>query len=277
MKILLLTPLLLVACAGTSSEEAPSLPKGYAYDNLRENDLEKELEEISGIEYDDAGGFLAHNDEEGIIYKLDKTYRITAALSFGEEGDYEELKKVGDALYVLKSKGNIWSLGYDGTTVGTMQQHKWPGKKAEFESMFYDGDRQRLVIICKNEKGDKESRVSRGYAFYPGEGRFEEEPVFSLSWDDAGRVAGRELKALHPSAAAIHPLTGDLYLLASIEKLLLVLDMEGGVKEVHELDRKRFPQAEGITFDPEGNLYITNEGADTGTATLLSFSYQSAN
>ncbi|QEC52429.1 SdiA-regulated protein [Anseongella ginsenosidimutans] len=276
MKALFLTPLVLVACAGTSSKMPASLPEGYTYENLQEIELEKELEEISGITYD-GGGFLAHNDEEGIIYRLDKSYRIKASLPFGEEGDYEELKKVNEALYVLKSKGHIWSMGYDGTRLNMIQEHKWPGEKAEFEAMFYDKEKRSLVLICKNEKGDKETRITRGYAFYPEESRFGKEAVFNLEWDEAARVAGTEIKALHPSAAAVHPLTGAIYILASIEKLLLVADREGGVKEVHRLGKELFAQPEGITFDEAGNLYISNEAGDAGAATLLAFSYQAAN
>lgn len=274
MKVLLLAPLLLLACSGTSSRKPLSMPEGYTYENLRETGLDRKLEEVSGIEYDGDEGFLAHNDEEGIIYKLDRQYNVTASLPFGKDDDYEELKKVNKNVYVLKSNGNIWSMEYDGRAVNAPREHKWPGKKAEFEAMFYDEQQQYLVLISKNAKQDKESRTSHGYAFYPAENRFGKEPVFSLSWDEAGRAAGSAFKAIHPSAAAIHPATGELYLLASIEKLLLILDRNGVVKEVHELDKKRFPQAEGITFDKEGNLYITNEAADGDAATLLSFTYQ---
>lgn len=253
------------------------MPEGYVYENMQKVELERELEEISGIEYDGNNTFLAHNDEKGIIYKLDNAYKITTSFPFGEEGDYEEVKKINDELYVLKSKGDLVSMDYDGTAVNKVEEYKWPGEKAEFEAMYYDEQQQYLVLICKQKKGDKESRTTQGYAFYPGENRFETEAVFSLSWDEAAQVAGMEIKSLRPSAAALHPVTGELYLLASSGKLLLVLERDGSVKEVHQLDKKGFPQAEGITFDEKGNLYITNEAADEDRATLLSFAYQAAN
>lgn len=274
MKAILLTPLLWVACAGAGSETPPSMPEGYRYDNRTEVGLERELEEISGIEYVAGQGFLAHNDEEGIVYRLNAEFRITDAFPFAGEGDYEEIKKVGDDLYVLSSKGDVWSMKYDGAGIGESSRHEWPGKKAEFEAMIYDGTSRQLILICKNSKEGKQARISPGYGFDPETGQFSAEALFSLDWDSVEKVAGKELKNLHPSAAAVHPLTKEIYLLASIEKLLLVLSPDGAIQSAHPLDKNRFPQPEGITFDEKGHMYISNEAADTDQATVLTFPYQ---
>lgn len=281
MKAIFLTPLVLLACAGTNTETPPSMPDGYSYENLQEIELEKELEEISGIEYDGGKTFLAHNDEEGVIYRLNGEYKITETFSFAEDGDYEEIKKAGNALFVLGSKGDLWSMDYDGTTISTAEEHEWPGKKAEFEAMFYNETADQLILLCKNSKDGKEARATLGYSFNlaegdPAESRFSEDAVFSLGWDAVEKATGKELKNLHPSANAVHPLTGEIYLLASMERLLLILTPDQAIKTVHKLDKERFPQAEGITFDEQGNMYISNEAADAGEATLLVFPYQTA-
>ncbi|HYH56788.1 MAG TPA: SdiA-regulated domain-containing protein [Anseongella sp.] len=276
MKAFFLMPFLLLACAGTATRTAPSLPEGYTYENLQEVRLEKELEEISGIEYEGGGSFLAHNDEEGIIYRLEGEYKVKAAIPFAGEGDYEEIKKVGSQLYMLSSKGDLWSMQYKGTAVSGVEKHEWPGSKTEFEAMFHDPGKEQLVLVSKSAKADKEARRTHAYAFGLSEKRFHQEPVFSLGWEDAGRAAGKELKGLHPSAAAVHPLTGEIYLLASIERLLLVLGPDRQIRAAHRLDKKLFPQPEGITFDERGNLYISNEAAEQEEATLLVFSYQTS-
>ena len=53
---------------------------------------------------------------------------------------------------------------------------------------------------------------------------------------------------LNPSAAAINPLTNELYILAPLNKLLVVADRNGKVKDVYPLDPVTFNQPEGVTL-----------------------------
>ncbi|MBK7408618.1 MAG: SdiA-regulated domain-containing protein [Saprospirales bacterium] len=79
--------------------------------------------------------------------------------------------------------------------------------------------------------------------------------------------------AFAPSALAIHPLTGHLYLLSSVGKLLVVLDREtGAIIYVQKLKKSVHPQPEGICFDPDGTMYISNEGKD-GNGLIHKFAY----
>jgi hypothetical protein len=38
------------------------------------------------------------------------------------------------------------------------------------------------------------------------------------------------------------------------------MDKGGSVKSLHELGKSDFPQAEGITFNEKGNMFISTEG-----------------
>ncbi len=73
-----------------------------------------------------------------------------------------------------------------------------------------------------------------------------------------------------PSGLSIHPLSGDIYLISSIGKLLIVMDRSGKILDIHELDDKIFRQPEGICFSPSGDLYISNEGQG-GKGYILKF------
>ena len=75
-----------------------------------------------------------------------------------------------------------------------------------------------------------------------------------------------------PSAAAIHPVNKRLYILSSAGQLLVITDTRGQVAEAYDLNPDLFPQAEGIAFAPNGDMYISNEGK-SGAPTLLRFSY----
>ena len=79
-----------------------------------------------------------------------------------------------------------------------------------------------------------------------------------------------------PSAAAIHPIEKRLYILASVGKLLVIADTQGKVQEVYRLNPDIYQQPEGITFAPNGDMYISNEAKGL-VPTLLYFPYHSNN
>jgi uncharacterized protein YjiK len=78
-----------------------------------------------------------------------------------------------------------------------------------------------------------------------------------------------------PSAAAIHPVSKRLFVLSSAGQLLVVTDTRGQVIEAYTLNPDLYPQAEGIAFAPNGDMYITNEGK-YGKPTLYYFPFQQA-
>jgi uncharacterized protein YjiK len=84
----------------------------------------------------------------------------------------------------------------------------------------------------------------------------------------AEKLGERKMK-LKPSAAAINPVTDELYILSSIEHLLVVIDRKGTLKEMYQLDPALYKQAEGIAFTPQGDLLISNESHETGAGTIL--------
>ena len=76
-----------------------------------------------------------------------------------------------------------------------------------------------------------------------------------------------------PSAAAINPVNKKLYILSSAGNLLVIADNRGKPLEAYNLNPNNHPQAEGIAFAPNGDMYISNEGK-YGKPTLLLFRYQ---
>jgi hypothetical protein len=63
--------------------------------------------------------------------------------------------------------------------------------------------------------------------------------------------------------------------LSSAGNLLVIADTRGKIIEAYNLDPDLFPQAEGIAFAPNGDMFITNEGKN-GPPTLQLFKYQNS-
>ncbi|MNL43433.1 hypothetical protein D3C87_1659450 [compost metagenome] len=62
-------------------------------------------------------------------------------------------------------------------------------------------------------------------------------------------------------------------MLSSTDKLLLVTDANWKIKEAHKLNSSTFNQPEGMAFDQELNLYISNEGDEITDGNILKFRY----
>ena len=145
------------------------------------------------------------------------------------------------------------------------------GGKNEFEALYYDIAMQQLILICKNCEQDSRKEVS-SFAFDPSSGTFSSS--FKIETETIREELGEDDKfRFKPSAAAIHPLTGELYIIASVNHVLVILNKDHSVKKAYKIDPALFKQPEGLTFTPKGDLIISNEVADRGAADILFFKY----
>ena len=76
-----------------------------------------------------------------------------------------------------------------------------------------------------------------------------------------------------PSGIDIQPVSKDIYLLSSDDKMLFVFSYSGTIKNIVNLDKALFNQPEGITFLENRDLLISNEGQNRNP-TLLRFNYR---
>lgn len=272
--------LLLFAIAGiaacSSNKADYKSPAGYNLNQPNVLQMPAELDELSGIVYDvKDSSLLGIEDEEGFLYKIHpRRPEKIERWKFGKHGDYEDIAIAGDKLFVLRSDGNVYLTHIYSADSSVAEKYKFPESgNYEFESLYYDAAAQRLVLLCKDCAIDDKSTIS-SWSFSPDSLQFGDGP-YKIATDDLRRQLGEQGK-IKPSAAAIHPVTHELYILASISKALIVATPEGQVKAVYRLNPKYFKQAEGIAFSPEGTMYISNESARIGNATVLVFPYRTA-
>jgi hypothetical protein len=168
--------------------------------------------------------------------------------------------------YVLKSNGSIHQLDKEGNELAVFGR-KFP-KSIEFESLCYDSEKNELVLICKS-CGPKEPFI-HAWRFVLNTNTFEDMPGFSIPMEEIRKLGKNDEIICKPSAAAFHPLTGKLYLIASVGKILVQCSREGKAEMVYTINPDLFPQPEGLCFTPAGDLFISNEGAEH-KASLLYF------
>ena len=125
-------------------------------------------------------------------------------------------------------------------------------------------------MLSKEQRESKKGVLA--YSFNPVTLQFSDTPVYTIKWKDIRNQLKNNNAEFKPSAAAIHPIKRTLFIVASVGKAMLETSLDGAVIAAYQLNPDQFPQPEGITFAPNGDMYISNEGVD-GKGTILKFPY----
>ncbi len=255
------------------------------------------LTEISGITFDkEEKALFAIEDEDGIIYKIDLNGKVIEEYPFWKKGDYEGIILVKDTIFVVKSTGTIYKVLNLGEKTQYVEKYNTDlSKRNDVEGVTYDLEHNSLLLACKGkpyfEDDQNDARVKTIYEFKLDRNELISSPRVVLNleaiqlflkkhphlknWEKFQKYFGEENDKikLSPSAVAIHPITGNLYVLSSSKKLILILDSDNNILHIEKLIKKNNLQPEGITFSKNGDLFISNEGKDL-KATIHKYSYK---
>ena len=231
------------------------------------------LEEISGIAWMDKDRIACVEDEEAIIFIYNlKTSQVERQIVFGEDGDYEGIALVGEDAYVLRSDGTIFEVLNYLTEEKEVNEIKIIFSKTfNFEGISFDKKRNRLLLAIK-DNAEKEYKPI--YSVDLKTKKLEKEPAYKIMFNDPifeDLDIDNNNHLIQPSEITVNPKTGEIYILEGTNPKLLILSPNGKPKKLHVFQEEQFPQPEGLTFDDQGNLYISNEGAG-GMGNILKLS-----
>ncbi len=273
----------------------PSFPYSKDEPNVT-FELSEGLKEISGLSMTADGQHIAAvNDEEGKIFILDKmTGEVLNEYNFWDDGDYEGIELVGNDCWIVKSSGTLYQVkNYASKDFQVNKFKSFLNKENDIEGLAYDPTTHSLLIGCKGKAYEAEDKPNEKaiYSFSLDDLMMANKPSFLLTLPDIRlyleHVTGEEhLETLQeifseedsemkfsPSAIAVHPLTGEIYVTSSKGKLLLVLDRQGQIVHLEKLNKSLHTQPEGICFDIDGTMFIANEGKE-GKAKIYKFRYR---
>lgn len=257
-------------------------------------ELPKKLVEISGLSYIDKHRLACVQDEKGNIYIFNLIAgEVELKIDFGDDGDYEGIEIIENDAWVLKSNGTLYKV------INFLNDPELTVKKIttalsgknDAEGLAYDPHNNQLLIACKghpfvDEKKGKEFKAV--YSFNLKTKLIDLKPFLLIEMDtikyyknyNTMTQLGVELLAyfdsskgdvsFQPSGIAIHPISGNIYILGSVGNLMMVYNRSGVMMAMIKLRSKYFPKPEGICFSPNGTLYISNEG-DGDAGTILKF------
>lgn len=272
LALYILFPFLFAAiygCGALGDKKEYSNSNMYDFANPKVIKLPEELDEISGIAYypKDTSVF-AIVDEDGILFKIPLKYpQRIRQWKFDKKRDFEDIVLIDSTFYILVSNGDIETVYFHGDSIKTSRSNfsDFSKQNSEFEILYSANDSNNLIMACKSCEGDPKKQVSR-FAYNYHDGTYKQ--ILSINMAPVAEKLGTN-KHLKASAAAINPITQELYIVSSVLKLIVVFDAKGDFVDLHKLDPVLYKQPEGITFTPEGDLVISNEFAEDGFGTLL--------
>ena len=255
-------------------------PEGY---NLKDPDkfnMPSSLLEISGIALRDGNSDTVYSiqDEDGRLFRQKWHVKKQQHMKFGPKGDYEDLAIFHDRFFILKSNGTLYSFPYSESVKEESAQVKERKKlvpKGEYESLYADPQNNKLYLLCKSCQVDKKKKQITGYVlqYDPATDSLTGPESFRLDLNQLKQINTRLKTSLKPSALTKNPRTGEWYILSSANKLLIVTDQNWKIKQAHKLNSSTFNQPEGLAFDKNFNLFISNEGDEITDGNIIKFNY----
>ncbi|HEX2607960.1 MAG TPA: SdiA-regulated domain-containing protein [Flavisolibacter sp.] len=255
-------------------------PEGYDTNKPIKMELGKVLNEISGLSYNkDDSSLLAISDSKEKIFSIrlkNKKLKDFTDKVVGPDSDLEDLVYSDSMVYLLSSPGVIKAVppgAKDSSGVRTYELNL-PGQN-DFESLYYDASVKGLIAVCKSCASDKGLHQRSAYRFDLETKSFDSAALFTFNTSTVDEQLKDKDAKFDPSGIAVNPINKRLYVLSSSGNLLIVADNRGKIIETHKLNPDDYPQAEGIAFAPNGDMYISNEGK-YGKPTLLHIPYRQA-
>jgi uncharacterized protein YjiK len=221
---------------------------------------------LSGLTFDDSRNHLwavANNPEE--LLTLDQDGNFIARYPLDGFQDVEGVTYLGDGLLVLAEErrqalvivavptepGSLHRENYQSITLGL-----GTGENNGFEGLGYDRKGDRLFVV-------KENMPRKLYEIQGIKASLEGQMNLNI----IDREAWIEDKDMATDLASVHfdESTGHLVLLSDEAKMMLELDSEGGLVSFRSLWsgfaglENSVPQAEGVTFDARGDMYLVSE------------------
>ncbi|MFT4202360.1 MAG: SdiA-regulated domain-containing protein [Chitinophagaceae bacterium] len=245
------------ACAQTNAPSETEL-QHYSPAKATTIELPKKLKEVSGITFMENNDSIlyAEQDESANIYSVGTVDGTTTEFkTANEKGDFEDIAYSGNGFYLLRSDGMILFFPQG---IHPVTQHKSLLPAAEYEGLCYHAADNSLYVLAKTIPNDKKYIIVYKLALTsngePGFGKKITVDVKTLE-----RSANIAIGHFRPSAIAYNIVDRQWFLLSSINHLLLVLDSNWQYVEYAALDKKQYPQPEGMAFDSKGNLWLSSE------------------
>ncbi len=244
----------------------------YTYNLLKADEkyfLPYVLAEVSGLTHSGQNELLCIDDESGRVYFYTLVEKkLVKGIQFHAPRDFEGIAKVEGSIYVLESDGDLHHFPLDSDAPVKSEKIETPlSGQHDTEGLAYDSLNGRLLIASK-AKGNRELPGQSIWSYDLGERSLSKTPWTILNektlekFFESNRKFDYNPKRINfkPSGVAVHPLSGHVFVIASIGNLMLELGEQAQILASYRIPAGQLGQPEGITFAPNGDLFLSSEG-----------------
>ena len=227
--------------------------------------LSSNLMEISGITFTNDNRLYAHGDEYGDIFDLNpENGKLIKMFSLGDikviKGDFEDIAFVNDRFFMVESKGKLYE--FTDAPSGVFIEYKTYKTPLttvnNVEGLCYDPETNSLLLACKDSGGEELGKDKAVYSFSLESMSMNEKPRFIIPKKTI--KDNTEEGKFSPSGIARNPISGTFFMIAAKGNTIIELSKKGDVIGQADLPESVHKQAEGIAFNSEGTMYISDEG-----------------
>jgi uncharacterized protein YjiK len=277
--------------AFASVEPTPQFPydMSYPYAYFELDDI---LKNISGLTPSkDPKTITCIQSEDGKSYDIDrKTGKIVSSTFFVTEGEFQGIEMVGDTMFAVKSSGQLFKIYGLKSASKTVKAVRTALPRTEsIEGLGYDLMNNRLLMSSKGQKeGDFSKKI---YEMDIKTNATNPIPAYEITLANVKgflteKKANKEYQKLYedfvakanaksfdfmPSSVAVHPTNQNIYVLSALNNVLLVMNQGGEIVEMSKLKKDLHIAPNGLCFDEEGTMYISNEAKDGKPAKFFEY------
>jgi len=241
--------------------------------NPRSMKVSGKVSEISGLAISPGGRLFAHDDENAVVYELDRSSgeilkRFTVGSGFMAE-DFEGIAIKGNSFFLVNSSGDLFEFqeAADKEHSGFILHRTFLSQRNDVEGLEYDPLTDCLLLACKGYPGDGYEAYKAVYEFSLKERVLNEKPRFLIPLDLVRKKARKG--NFSPSGIALHPGAGTFFIISAEGELMIEIDRKGNILGQEEIPRETNSQPEGIIFTSDGTMLIANDGqGGKGTITV---------
>jgi hypothetical protein len=233
--------------------------------------LPQVLGEASGVTLLDDRHLGLIDDEYGVLFIINSLNgNMVSTRRFGEDGDYEDLVSNGSRVFVLRSDGLIADIrDWRSATLDVRRHSIRLPSGCDAEGLAFDTRAGRLLIACRNSVLGTAGRVLQSVIV--NEDRLQPDALPTalnvlLPPENSG-AAIRASMPLEPSAIAVHPSSGDLYVLSASARSLVVLDRTRVARQLWRVSAPMFEKPEGLAIAAGNDVWVVSE-AHSGAAVV---------
>jgi len=242
----------------------------------------REMREISGMAWYGDNQFMCIQKEEGLVYVLDMDKdEVVERYKIPSTGINMGIAALNSQAFVVKDDGVIYGkIHLDSKDIKTVRRYTYLPQNCNVTGMAFDEKNYRFLILTNAYiKDGKDDKVHKAiYEIHPERVRDSAVLAYGLDVRKLKQLQGNQNSSVafgnfnrpdprlkksefKPTAIAVHPITNNIYLLSSHmnnNQLVVLHPKDGALLHLQDLDVKIFNKAQGMTFDPKGNLYISS-------------------